>query len=159
MAQDKGVRTIVRRINEHAIGGYHAGLKKDGPAWFAKSGPWRAEHEGSTGRLYHYGTKMLEWQYDTTTFPATITITGTWTGHGSRSDATGVNGALDALGSRMHYYGDAKGGGPRINPSAFRVGSMIGGSLTSVSPAQYNPRGMGMVFPPQYNPRRKRRRR
>jgi hypothetical protein len=154
----KGVREMIRRINEGAAGGY-GGLRKDGPARYTKVGPWRAELEGHTGRLFHYGTKMLEWTYQLHAgdSPMTITVTETWTGHGSVSDQTGVNGALDALGSRLHYYRDSRGGGPRINPS-FRVGSMVG-TLRSISPAQYNPQGLGMTFPPQYNPRRTRRRR
>lgn len=112
----KGVQNLIYRANEAVIGGGSGGLRKDGPVRFKKVGPWRVEVEGSTGRLFHYGTKMLEWRYDLTKLPAGITITGTWTGWGSVSDQTGVNAALRALGSTMRYARDTRGGGPRVNP-------------------------------------------
>jgi hypothetical protein len=135
----KGVRELVRRAMS---GGKTVGHR-----------PWSVQVERSAERgmvftLRHYGTNMLQWDLNKD-------ILGTWTGWGSVSDQTGVNAALDAIGSNLRYSRDTRGGGPRINP--FRVGSMVGGMLRSASPAVYNP---GMVFPPRlsYNARRRKRR-
>lgn len=139
MASGKGVRDMIHHARRTGRSG--------------KRGPWRVEVDGhagiSYGYLIHYGTRMLKWRWEP------LEILESWTGYGSVSDQTGVNAALDALGSRLHYSRDARGGGPRINP--FRVGSMVGGMLRSASPAVYNP---GMVFPPRlsYNARRRKRR-
>src|SRR6266545_4236220 len=140
MATGKGVANLVARIHEAAHGNM-GGVRRDGPLRYAKAGPWRAELEGKTGRLLHYGTKMLEWHYDMSTFPTTMTITGTWTGLGSVSDQTGVNAALRALGSPMRYSRDDRGGGPRVNPY------------------QVQNAGIHSLSPPQYNARRRHRRR
>lgn len=124
MSQGVGVQRIVRKVMEG-----NRGLRKDGPVFYAKSGPWRAEIEpGTFGgradkyRLIHYGTTMLEWEIDNR---GVTTITGTWTGWGSVSDQTGVNAALRVLGSSMRYSRDARGGGPRINPRFMAPGAMM----------------------------------
>jgi hypothetical protein len=95
--------------------------RRDGPVNYLKSGPWRVESKQDEvpGRyflqsLWHYSTEMLRWSYDFTS--GQVTIIGTWTGHGSVSDQTGVNSALWALGSSLRYSRDQRGGGPRINP-------------------------------------------
>lgn len=124
MSRGVGVERLVRKVMEG-----NRGLRKDGPVFYAKTGPWRTEIEpGTFGgksdkyRLIHYSTTMLEWEVSNM---GVITITGTWTGHGSVSDQQGVNAALRALGSRMRYSRDRSGGGPRVNPS-FRVpGAMM----------------------------------
>ena len=76
-------------------------------------------------RLLHYTTDMLAWTYRPST--GEIRITGTWTGHGSTSDQTGVNSALMALGSPLRFsrigvrkkvmgkYRDVDPGAARIN--------------------------------------------
>ena len=114
----KGVREIVRKVMEGS-----AYLRKDGPTFYAKSGPWKAEIDASDRNrivyaLYHYGTKMLEWKIDDRN---QVVITGWWKGWGSVSDQTGVNAALHELGSPMRYSRDKRGGGARVNP--YRVGS------------------------------------
>ena len=85
-------------------------------------GPWRVELHGGTGKLFHYGTQMLEWKYKD--YHGNVEITGTWTGWGSTSDQQGVNAALYALGSPMRYSRDKRGGGPRINPRRRRNASV-----------------------------------
>lgn len=94
------------------------------------NGPWAVTRTGLTGgALYHYGTKMLEWQWD----EREAQITGWWIGHGSVSDQQGVNAALSALGSPMRYYRDTRGGGPRVNPTSYRMSSMVGRAASSIS--------------------------
>ncbi len=129
--QNHIVGKMVHRITAAAMG-HTLGLRRDGPTVYAKSGPWRVELEGRTARLIHHGTKMLEWHYDLTNM--SIPITGAWTGWGSVSDQTGVNAALWALGSKLRYSRDRKGGGPRINP--FRVASGMS-RLTNITPPVY----------------------
>lgn len=127
MAQGKGVRQLIKKA--HAYAEHHGVI---GPVRY-KKGPWIVEGTktrpsmpwaracvtpgGSastyTFSLIHYGTEMLRWRY---TLGGAVEITGTWTGWGSVSDQTGVNAALDALGSRMRYSRDRRGGGPRVNP-------------------------------------------
>lgn len=73
------------------------------------AGHWRVIHDG-THSLYHYGTKMLEWEH---------TMSGTRmleqsTGWGSVSDQNGMNTAFRILNLPYRYCRDQRGGGPRI---------------------------------------------
>jgi len=113
----KGVRRLVKLA--------HTGNRQE-----YRNGPWRVTRTGlAGGALYHYGTKMLEWVWD----EREAQITGWWVGHGSVSDQTGVNAALDALGSPLRYHRDARGGGPRVNP--FRAG--VGAGIRAQTPPVY----------------------
>lgn len=144
MEKGAGVRQMVHVANAAAAGetGAWNHMKKDGPAKYLKKGPWRVELEGNIGRLYHYGTKMLEWSYGRRTLPMTITVTGWWAGHGSASDQTGVNAALSGLGlSHMRYRRDQAGGGARVNPGgSYRVSASVGRAASSIS----------AITPPEY---------
>lgn len=118
MAQGVGITRLVKKIME---------------PWARKSrydeGKWHATRDTPDGpfHLFHYSTEMLRWDRDSN-------VLGSWTGWGSVSDAQGVNAALRALGSPLHFYRDRKGGGPRINPrNAFVVGKVS--SVSAISPA------------------------
>jgi hypothetical protein len=141
MGRGVGITRIVNIANAAAAGesGAWNHMRSDGPAKYAKEGKWKVELEGNIGRLYHYGTKMLEWRYGRRTLPMSIEITGWWVGWGSASDQEGVNAALRALGSEKHYYRDARGGGPRVNPG-YRVSASVGraaSSISSITPPEY----------------------
>lgn len=108
---------LVRRITQSVTQGTR-GLRRDGPVYYAQSGPWKVTIDANLdGELLHYETKMLAWRYEPRTDGSVhVNVTGTWTGYGSVSDQTGVNAALWALGSPLRYSRDARGGGPRVNP-------------------------------------------
>lgn len=137
MGRGVGIEDLVQRSLAGQL------YKKDGPVYYAKTGKWKVENEAQTGgltvtgRLFHYGTKMLEWKIDTRR--GTAAITGWWIGWGSASDQEGVNAALRGLGSSLRYHRDTRGGGPRVNPG-YRVSASVGRAASSIS----------AITPPEY---------
>lgn len=130
------VYQMVNVANAAAVGeiGAYNYMRKDGPARYLKKGPWKVELEHNIGRLYHYGTKMLEWEYGRRTLPITIKVTGWWSGHGSASDQTGVNATLRALDSKLRY---SRKGGAHVNPASYRVSASVGRMLAPITPPEY----------------------
>lgn len=131
MASGIGIKRMIHATHSYARG--------------RKAGHWSTQcavtsQESLLCSLHHYGTKMLEWHFQPDKHPRVV-MTGWWVGYGSASDQGGVNAALDALGLPQHYYRDARGGGPRVNPGAsYRVSASVGraaSSIRAITPPDY----------------------
>ena len=60
-------------------------------------GHWSSVSDGCNRTIYHYQTRMLEFDIDTKT------VIYWSTGHGSVSDQSGMNRLFRALGSRLYF--------------------------------------------------------
>lgn len=114
---DRSKRGSFDTLIPRAIARYRQGMDE------AHASSWRAEFDGATIDIWHYGTRMLR-AYGN---PDHGWMIEDWDlGHGSVTDQQGMNRLFRALGyTALRYRRDAKGGGPRIEETVRRPTQVV----------------------------------